>query len=226
MKTFSYVTNLPELKSLPEEYIDGKRHYVTPNGIKVPSVTTVLGHFGKEGITKWQNKVGLEEANKIKNRAATRGTKFHAMMEKYLGNEQNIFEDVMPDMKQAFNDAKSIIDKIDNIYYLESQLYSEVIGLAGRTDVIAEYDGVPSIIDFKTSLRLKKEEWIDSYREQGTAYSLMFEEMTGIRIDQVVVIISVDGEDKPQVFTNNRDDYTDSLMNKIRIYQEEHSHVC
>ena len=155
MKTFSYVTNLPELQSLPEEYIDGKRHYITPNGIKVPSVTTVLGHFSKDGITKWREKIGIVEADKIKNRAATRGTKFHAMMEKYLGNEQNIFEDVMPDMKQAFNDAKSTIDKIDNIYYLESQLYSEVIGLAGRTDVIAEYDGVPSIIDFKTSLRPK-----------------------------------------------------------------------
>lgn len=226
MKTFSYVTNLPELKSLPEEYIDGKRHYITPNGIKVPSVTTVLGHFSKDGITKWQEKIGIVEADKIKNRAATRGTKFHAMMEKYLRNDETLFEGVMPDMKQAFNDARSTINKIDNIYYLESQLYSEVIGLAGRTDVIAEYDGVPSIIDFKTSLRLKKEEWIDSYREQGTAYSLMFEEMTGIRIDQVVVIISVDGEDKPQVFTNNRDDYTDSLMNKIRIYQKDNSHVC
>lgn len=226
MKTFSYVTNLPELKSLPEEYIDGKRHYITPNGIKVPSVTTVLGHFSKDGITKWQEKIGIVEADKIKNRAATRGTKFHAMMEKYLRNDETLFEGVMPDMKQAFNDARSTINKIDNIYYLESQLYSEVIGLAGRTDVIAEYDGVPSIIDFKTSLRLKKEEWIDSYREQGTAYSLMFEEMTGIRINQVVVIISVDGEDKPQVFTNNRDDYTDSLMNKIRIYQKDNSHVC
>ena len=110
MKTFSYVTNLPELNSLPEEYIDGKRHYITPNGIKVPSVTTVLGHFSKDGITKWQEKIGIVEADKIKNRAATRGTKFHNMMERYLKNQIAINEDIMPDMKQSFFNSKPTVE--------------------------------------------------------------------------------------------------------------------
>jgi hypothetical protein len=226
VKTFSYLTNMPELKSLPVEEKDGKRHYISPNGIKLPSVTTVLSHFKTASLTEWRNRVGDVEANYIMRRAGVRGTKFHAMMERYLCNEQNIFEGVMPDMKQAFIDVRPTLDKIDNIHYIESPLYSEILGIAGRTDVIAEYDGVPSIIDFKTSLREKKEQWIDSYFEQGTAYSLMYEEMTQFQINQVVVIISVDGLDKPQVFIKDRIDYIDSLMTKIEAYQKEHGYVC
>lgn len=219
MKTFSYLTNMPEMKSLAVEELDGKRHYVSPNGIKLPSITTVLGHFKKAQIIEWRNRVGAQEANAISNRASVRGTKFHSMMERYLRNEQKLFEGVMPDMKQAFSDVRPTIDKIDNIHYIEAPLYSEVLGVAGRTDVIAEFDQVPSIIDFKTSRREKKEEWIDNYFEQGTAYSLMYEEMTGFQINQVVIIISVDGLDKPQVFIKDRNDYVDSLMAKIQAYK-------
>ena len=225
MKTFRYLTNMPKLEPLPVEEIDGKRFYVSPNGIKLPSVTTVLGHFKKAQIIEWRNRVGAKEANAISGRASVRGTKFHSLLERYLSNEMNIFEGVMPDMKQAFNDIRSTIDNIDNIHYIESPLYSEVLGLAGRTDVIAEFAGVPSIIDFKTSLRPKREEWIENYFEQGTAYSLMYEEMTGTQVHQVVVIISVDNEDKPQVFVKDRMDYIDSLMSKIEAYKKEHDYV-
>lgn len=217
---------MPELKSLSVEEINGNRYYVSPNGIKLPSVTTVLGHFKKAQIIEWRNRVGANEANAITGRASVRGTKFHSLLERYLSNEQNIFEGVMPDMKQAFSDIRSTIDNIDNIHYIESPLYSEILGVAGRTDVIAEFAGVPSIIDFKTSLRKKREEWIENYFEQGTAYSLMYEEMTDIQINQVVVIISVDGEDKPQVFIKDRIDYIDSLMMKIEAYRKEHEYVC
>lgn len=227
MKNFRHKTNMVKLEPLPDEIIDGKRFYIAPSGNKLPSVTTVLGHFKKEKLIEWQNKVGAEKAERVRHRASVRGTKFHNMMEKYLLNDtkQNIFEDVMPDMKQAFNDAKPYIDKIDEIHYIESPLYSETLGLAGRTDVIAEYDGVASIIDFKTSLNMKKEAWIDNYFEQGTAYSLMYEELTGIKIEQIVIIISVDHEDKPQEFIKNRNDYVDSLKNKIEAYKKEHSNV-
>lgn len=225
MKNFSYLTNLPELQSLAVEEANGKRHYVSPNGIKLPSVTTVLGHFKTAQILEWCNRVGAETANSITNRAATRGTKFHAMMERYLKNETNIFEGVMPDMRQAFRDIKPTIDLIDNIHYIEAHLYSEVLGVAGRTDVIAEFDGVPSIIDFKTSTREKKEEWITNYFEQATAYSLMYEELVARQINQIVVIISTDYFDKPQVFIKDRTEYIDSLMMKIEAYQKEHEYV-
>lgn len=225
MKTFKYLSNMPEMKSLAVEEIGGKRHYISPNGVKLPSMTTVLGHFKKAQIIEWRNRVGSKEADAISNRAATRGTKFHALMERYLKNEQNLFEGVMPDMWQAFSDIRSTIDKIDNIHYIEAPLYSEVLGIAGRTDVIGEYEQVPSIIDFKTSLREKCEEWIDNYFEQGTGYSLMYEELTGFQINQIVIIISVDGLDKPQVFVKNRIDYIDSLMTKIEAYKKEHEYV-
>jgi len=225
LKKFSYLQNLPELKPLSVEEKNGKRFYVSPNSIKLPSVTTVLGHFKKAQIIEWRNRVGEKEANSISGRASVRGTKFHTLLEKYLRNEQTLFEGVMPDMKQAFSDIRSTIDKIDNIHYIEAPLYSEVLGVAGRTDVIAEFDGVPSIIDFKTSRREKKEEWITDYFEQATAYSLMYEELTQFQIHQVVIIISVDGLDKPQVFVKDRLNYIDSLMTKIEIYIKEHEYV-
>jgi len=220
------VEGLPELASLPTEEIDGKRYYITPNGKKLPSVTTVLGHFKKEKINEWRNRVGHEEAQKITNRASVRGTKFHNMLEKYVSNDRSLFENVMPDMKQAFYDIQPTLDKIDNIHYIESPLWSERLGLAGRTDVIGEYEGTLSIIDFKTSLKEKKEEWIDNYFEQGTAYSLMYKERVGNPIKQIVIIILVDGRTEPQIFIKNPDDYVDSLIKKIWLYKKEHTHVC
>ena len=132
----------------------------------------------------------------------------------------------MPDMKQSFFNSKPTLDLIDNIQYIESPLWSERLGLAGRTDVIGDFDGVPSIIDFKTSLKPKKEKWIDNYFEQGTAYSLMYKERVGKTINQVVIIIAVDNESEPQVFVKNTSDYVDSLIKKIWLYKKDQKNVC
>lgn len=227
MKNFNHVKGLPQLQSLPTEEVDGKRYYVTPNGKKLPSVTTVLGHFKKQSIIEWRNRIGHAEAQKISTRASIRGTKFHSLLEKYISNDHSLLlEDVMPDMRQAFNDIRPTIDRIDNIHYIESPLWSERLGLAGRTDVIAEFDGMLSIIDFKTSLKEKKEEWIDNYFEQGTAYSLMYKERIGIPINQIVIIISVDGMTEPQIFIKEPIGYVDSLVKKVWLYQKEHKNVC
>jgi genome maintenance exonuclease 1 len=222
MKTFNHVTGLPDLKQLSVEEIHGKRFYISPSGKKLPSVTTVLGHFKKKQISEWRARVGDEQANRISTRAATRGTKFHNMMEKYLLNDNTLFEDTMPDMKQAFHDVKDAVDKIDNIHYIEGQMFSERLGLAGRTDCIGEYDGVLSIIDFKTSLKPKKKEWIGGYFEQGTAYAMMYEELVGNPIDNIVIIVSTDDGSQPlQVFQENKYDYIQSLLEKIHIYKQE-----
>ena len=226
MKTFSYVKDMPNLAQLSVEEVDGKRFYISPNNKRLPSVTTVLGHFKKQSLIDWRERVGEEEANKIMNRASTRGTKFHNMMERYLKNQIAINEDIMPDMKQSFFNSKPTIDLIDNIQYIESPLWSERLGLAGRTDVIGDFDGVPSIIDFKTSLKPKKEKWIDGYFEQGTAYSLMYKERVGISINQVVIIIAVDNESEPQLFVKNTSDYVDSLIKKIWLYKKDQKNVC
>jgi genome maintenance exonuclease 1 len=221
VKTFNHLKNDPVLCELDRKEIEGKRYYISPEGKPLPSVTTFLGHFKKDSIVAWRKRVGEEEANKISGRASRRGTKFHSLMESYLNNEAGFLnEDVMPDMKKSFWDMVPLLDKIDNIHYIETMLYSETLGLAGQVDCIAEYDGVPSVIDFKTSNKLKKEEWITNYFEQCTCYSLMYEEMTGVKAKQIVVLISVDHEN-PQVFVKKRGDYVNGLYDKLKQFRSE-----
>ena len=142
-------------------------------------------------------------------------------MESYISNQEGfINEDVMPDMVHAFNQFVPILDKVDNVHYLETMLYSETLGLAGQVDCIAEYDGIPSVIDFKTSLKPKREDWILNYFEQCTCYSLMYEEMTGVKAKQIVVMISVDHE-QPQVFVRNRKDYIPGLVEKVKQFRKD-----
>ena len=221
MKTFTHINSDPVLVNLKREEYNGKRYYISPNGVKLPSVTTFLSHFKGDSIQKWRKKVGEEEANKISGRASRRGTKFHSLMESYISNQKGFLnEDVMPDMQHAFNQFVPILDRVDNVHYLETMLFSETLGLAGQVDCIAEYDGVPSIIDFKTSLKPKREDWILNYFEQCTCYSLMYEEMTGIQCKQIVVLISVDHE-QPQVFVKERKDYIPELARKVKQFRTE-----
>jgi CRISPR/Cas system-associated exonuclease Cas4 (RecB family) len=221
MKKFNFVEGMPELKQLEVDESTGERFYISPKGVKLPSVTTVLGHFKKKSLIEWRNRVGNEQADAVMNRASTRGTKFHNMMEGYLRNEENFLDGVMPDMKQSFRDMQETLDLIDNIRYIESPLYSEKLGVAGRTDVIAEFGKTLSIIDFKTSTKQKKEQWIENYFEQGTAYALMYEELVGEPIDQVVILIATDDSDRPQVFIRDKNQYIENLLEKIHLYKQE-----
>jgi genome maintenance exonuclease 1 len=221
MKKFNYVEGMPELKQLEVDESTGERFYISPNGVKLPSVTTVLGHFKKKSLIEWRNRIGNEQADAVMNRASTRGTKFHNMMEGYFRNEENFLDGVMPDMKQSFRDMQETLDLIDNIRYIESPLYSEKLGVAGRTDVIAEFGKTLSIIDFKTSTKQKKEQWIENYFEQGTAYALMYEELVGDPIDQVVILIATDDSDRPQVFIRDKNQYIENLLEKIHLYKQE-----
>jgi genome maintenance exonuclease 1 len=221
MKKFNFVEGMPELKQLEVDESTGERFYISPNGVKLPSVTTVLGHFKKKAMIEWRNRVGHEEADRISTRASIRGTKFHNMMESYIRGEDGFLDGVMPDMKQSFRDMQETLDLIDNIRYIESPLYSEKLGVAGRTDVIAEFGKTLSIIDFKTSTKQKKEQWIENYFEQGTAYALMYEELVGEPIDQVVILIATDDSDRPQVFIRDKNQYIENLLEKIHLYKQE-----
>lgn len=226
MKKFNYVSGLPELKQLKTEEVKGKRYYVTPGGKKVPSVTTVLGYFKRAAIAEWRARVGNEEANRISGQASNRGTRFHSMLEKYLSNESidNILtESIMPDIKSAFKKFMNSVDRIDNIHYLESPLYSEKLKLAGRTDCIGEFDNTLSIIDFKTAKEPKKEEYIQDYFQQGAAYALMYEELTGQNIDQIVIMISPNDGSIPQLFVRQKEEYIEPLMEKIYNFHSDMS---
>lgn len=193
--------------------IDGKRYYVLPNGEKFRSVTTVLSDaLDKTALLEWRKKVGEEEAQKISTQAARRGTAVHSLAERYVLNEENYLRGAMPSGIDAFKSLQTLIDKhVDNILGIELPLYSTVLKTAGRCDLIAEFDGVPSIIDFKTSRRLKKEEWIESYFLQTTVYSMMFEQMYKIKIPQIAIMITVDHEE-PQLFVKDRGDYVNRVI--------------
>jgi genome maintenance exonuclease 1 len=196
------------------------RKYQTPTGKQYPSVTTVLSILSEEAIQKWRARVGAEEANKISHRAATRGTAVHEIIEKYLDNDPQFKEGYMPNIISDFMDVKQILDeRVGTIYAQECPLYSDYLKIAGRVDCVAEFDGKPSIIDFKTSRKTKKKSWIENYFIQESAYAIMWEERTGMPITQLVTIISVDNEDS-QVFIEHRDNWDTKLLETIDEYKK------
>jgi hypothetical protein len=218
-KTFTHVPVDLGYKDLIAETTKGGRKYAAPNGKSYPSVTTVLSILSEEGIQKWRARVGEEEANKISYRASTRGTAVHSIIEKYLNNEEDYAEDFMPNIVDNFKAVRSVLDdRIGSIYAQEAALYSDHLGLAGRVDCVAEFDGKLSIIDFKTSRKLKKPEWITNYFVQESCYAIMWEERTGQPITQLVTIIAIDDED-PQVFIEHRDNWTKTLLETINEYK-------
>ena len=186
------------------------RCYRDPSGVEYPSVTTVLKILSEDSIRKWRRRVGDEEANRVSSRASSRGTQVHSIVEDYLNNENT--KDYFPHVKQSLQNLRPILDKsIGRIFGLEVALFSSYLGMAGRCDCIAEFDGVPSIVDFKTSLRPKKKEHISNYFAQASAYAIMFEERTGLAVPNTVIVMDVD-ESKPIVFKEHRDNYVDLLL--------------
>ena len=200
---------------------NGSRYYDVGND-SFPSITSILGYFKKRHIMEWKERIGVEEANKITARASRRGTTIHNMVESYLKNEDmdTILDRKSPIDIETFKNLLPTLSSIDNIFLQEQALYSETLKIAGRCDLGAEFDGVPSIIDFKTSLREKKEEYIQDYFEQATAYSLMWSDMTGKDISQIVIIIANDECSKPQVFKSNVGYHGASLLAKIEEFRK------
>ncbi len=186
------------------------RTYAVPDGSSYPSITTVLSLLNEEAIAAWRKRVGEDEANRIGQRASNRGTQVHAIVERYLRNEDTT--DYLPHIRQSLENLRPILDKsIGKIFGLETPLYSRHLGLAGRVDCVAEFDGVPSIVDFKTSRWPKTKEKIPNYFAQMTGYAIMFEERTGMPITNTVIVMDVDNHE-PLVFKEHRDNYVDLLL--------------
>ena len=203
---------------LDAETTSSGRLYGTPSG-RLPSITTVLSILTEEHIQRWRARVGDEEANKISHRASTRGTAVHSIIEDYINNVEEYQEKYMPNIVDNFKSVKPVLDsRIGKVYAQECALFSEHLGVAGRVDCIAEFDSKLSIIDFKTSKKIKKKEWIENYFVQESAYAIMWEERTGIPITQLVTIIAVDNE-QPQVFIEHRDNWTKTLLETIEEYR-------
>ena len=202
--------------------IDGEtaRLYETPTGERYPSVTTVLGKMtDKTALNEWRKRVGEEEANRVSARAASRGTSIHSMCENYvLGNE---IDTSMPHNMMIFRQIKGILDeKVDMVRATECTLFSHHLKIAGTCDLIADYDGRLSIIDYKTSTRRKRKDWIEGYFLQCSLYAYMLWEMTGIAAKDIVVVIGVDDELDPQVFVERPSNYIEKAADLVRSYHQ------
>ena len=197
---------------------DGRK-YQTPSGELYESVTTALGRNPekKKSLMEWRQRVGDKEANRISRLASTRGTAMHTICENYLNNEEDYIGKSMPNAIEMFRAIQPILDKaITKIYMQECSLFSDKYRLAGRVDCIADIMGKLTVVDFKTSMKVKKREWVKDYYLQTSAYSFMFEEMYGDKVDQILILIAVQ-DDNPQVFTGDPYKYIEDEFFTNRI---------
>ena len=203
----------------------GKYRFYDINGTNYPSVTSILGVRKKVELQQWRDKIGENVANWEMGRAARRGTATHNLIENYIKGEPLEEKSVLP--LGLFKLMKPYIDQINNIHCLETVLYTSKYRLAGQVDCIAEYNGKLSVIDFKTANKERKEEWIDNYFLQCTAYGLMYEELFKKEIDQIVVIIG--GEDGSiATYIKEKKDYIKKLETVIedfyKMFELEYGH--
>ena len=213
LKQFTHKTSDYKLPYLTVEEDDNSRQYKTPDGKKYHSVTTVTGWKKSEFFKRWRQKNPVESA-----RVLRRGNDLHLLIEKYLDNEENFLENVLPNEYILFEQALPKLNKIDNVVCQEAALWSDLMELAGRVDCIAEYDGKLSVIDFKGSTRLKRAEDIDNYFMQATAYAIMWQERTGQKIDNIVILMTCE-DGNVEVFESNPRLHTRDLFECIKDYK-------
>jgi len=224
MKLFNHVGGIEPIEMVAE-MVEGKRLYLTPEGSKFPSVTTVISNNAKKmaGIARWRARVGEKAANAKSSRATGRGTKYHSVVEDYLNNNLDLKKySKFPLPVLMFHQSRDTLDRINNIHLQEAALYSKHLELAGRVDCIAEFDGVLSIIDFKTAEHPKREEYLYDYFVQETAYACMLQENYGMSVKQLVTIVACEnGETQVKVLPPKKE-YFIQLMSYIDEYQQRY----
>jgi hypothetical protein len=184
---------------------DGLRYYLTQDGVKLPSMSTVLSVRSKDELKEWRNRVGEVEANRVGIRATSRGSRVHLLAEQYVCSDPNGFTQAyrkaMPDALANWTGVKHVLDtRLQELRASECRLFSRRLRIAGTTDLIGVFDHKLSVIDFKTSANKKQRDWIDDYFIQGDGYGSMWHELTGEKPEQIVIIIATDGLKESQVF--------------------------
>lgn len=225
---FNQIQNIKQIPDLQQVNINGKRWYVTENGVHLPSVTSVLeksDYIKNIILEKWKLKVGEEKSIEIKNKATSRGNNLHNMCQKYLSNQPldfTLYEHSL-DSIDMFKKIQVELDlHVNNIHCVEKRLYSEKLGVAGTVDCIGEWDQELTVIDFKNSKSKRTASQIGTYFQQTTAYALMFTEITGIKITKGKIIMAV--EDEPvQIFNIKVIDYIEPLLKAIQKYTKANS---
>jgi len=209
--------DLPILHRIDAE--DGRR-YLTPDGNKYPSVTTVLGSTSdKSGLDDWKARIGEEAAYQEMKRAGRRGTGMHDLCERYIRNQNIDLRREMPVPAQLFSQVRpKLKEHVNNVRGIELPLYSDYLKIAGTADLIAEWDGKLAIIDYKSSNKNKEASWITDYWLQCSIYAICFEERTGIPINKLVVLMGVEQSTKPLVFESTRKQWEGMLLDRIKTF--------
>jgi len=201
--------------------VTGVRTYLTPNGKNYPSITTILSADKKKiaQINAWRQRVGKDVAKKIVAKASKRGKSLHTEIEDYIlegETSHNSFS--------LFPIVKPVIDaNLGTIYGVEKGVYSHRLKCAGTFDCFAQWAGVNSLIDWKSSKKMKQKSWIENYLLQASFYSMCIWELKQIKIKQIVILIGVDGERTPQLFVEQTSNYIDKVISTIKMYYKDHS---
>lgn len=219
---FNYVNHLGDLE-LDVKHTGDIRLYNLPNGEWVPSITSVTSFYKRDTFVKWRKRIGIEEANRITKRATIRGTDFHEAVEVYMRNNEIEWGNFRPLTKIMFTHAKPYLDRINNIHAIERTLYSEYLGLAGRVDCIAEYEGELAVIDFKTSDKIKPEDWLEHYFVQEMFYASAYYELTGIPIKKLITIMVTPGGEVKVFDKRNKGEYIKLLVRYIKEFVQHNT---
>lgn len=200
---------------ISRESVEGKRLYATPDGSKVPSVTTILDKTKpqeeRDALNAWKRAVGEKKAQEITTEAANRGTRMHKWLEDYVKTGSLGSPGTNPFSQQSHSMAKIVVEQglvnVNEIWGVEVPLYYPAL-YAGTTDGCGLHLNEEAIIDYKQTNKPKKEEWITSYKLQLTAYALAHNKVHGTNIRKGVVLMCV----KPKELTPGVFD--------IPVYQE------
>jgi len=208
--------------------VSGSRMYAI-NQEKLPSVTSILqatqSEEKKASLANWKARVGVAEANKIKNDASSRGTSMHSFLEKYLLGQLNL------ELLEVENKSKKMADeiieqgiknKLSEIWGTEATLYYPG-KYAGTCDAVGIYEGQETIIDFKQSNRPKKEEYVDEYYHQLGAYSLAHNTVYNSRITQgIVLLCTVDNLFQEfRIQGEKLEEYQNNFLEKVKQFNAQ-----
>ena len=195
---------------------DGR--YYVKDGRRYESVSRMAGIWGLPGIQAWREEVGEEKADNIKMAAAKLGTKVHKCAEMHLNGEEVPKQTL--EAQALYDCLKPELEKINNITGLEKRVYSDEYGFAGTFDCIAEYEGKKVVLDFKTS-KEREEYDEEKYFLQAASYSQMWEELTGEKVDDLVVILLIKKVHKVKVLRAKREDYEKRLQETMEHFRNE-----
>ena len=209
--------HIPTSTPIMETAHEDNLHFYKINGVKYPSITSILHSFPNQGINQW--KLRTPNWREIQQESFEVGTKLHSIIEHYLRNSNQLFPHGDKIYNKLFENLKPELNKINNIRCQERYLYEPNLGVAGSVDCIAEYDGVLSVIDFKNSRKPKKDWMIkkSGYLEQVTFYALAFQFCTGVEVKQGV-ILSANWDGSIGIKKFNTDEYIENLEKIIEQY--------